>query len=464
MSDDAALYRPILDGKKFEPLIFHPKCKKVSAGKGNTLFSVKRMADVVNEYSWHITPLAKLLQKRSLNLSELCQNIQDFLFWHIQYKQDGRDQLLRSPGCAWKERKTGIDCKSYSIFAASILKELGVKSWFRRVSYTKGEPYKHVYLVVPINQENPDLDDKNGYFFIDGTININTNGRFEPYFYKKDDFMSNNLDHYMLAKPQLGNPSYRDLFASKLPANENGLGNISSDVSSILQDAKNTATSAATTYVNNTVNTAKNDAKNSIESFIKGIFSGPTGAAGVDMENDRKVGDPYFHNAKIGGKWRDFDFVLKQMGKGGLESFGWKFGKTPRSAQGIFKDAEDAFFSVLAPFLDAVVAGQLPYPESFLNDPIMISYMEKVASTKYSTPTSAVSVKVPDTTTSTPTKTTTLTPTNALLPSKALTISNQTQTKQAGGGAAGLVIATIALGGLIYGFTQTKGKPKKATI
>src|SRR5690606_9449119 len=91
---------------------------------------------------------------------------------------------------------------------------------------------------------------------------------------------------------------------------------------------------------------------NFVSNLVGGIFSGPTGAAGVDMENERKIGDSRFHNVVIGGKWRDFDHVLKTMGKGGLESFGWGFGKVPRSAQKIFKQAEDAFFSVLKPFLD----------------------------------------------------------------------------------------------------------------
>src|SRR5690606_34389224 len=93
--------------------------------------------------------------------------------------------------------------------------------------------------------------------------------------------------------------------------------------------------------------------------------------------NERKIGDSRFHNVVIGGKWRDFDHVLKTMGKGGLESFGWGFGKVPRSAQKIFKQAEDAFFSVLKPFLDKVIAGQAQFPQSFENDQVIMDYLMK---------------------------------------------------------------------------------------
>lgn len=452
------LYRPLKDGSEFTPLIAKPKCKRISEGKGNTYFSVQKMSEVVSEYSWHTTQLAKLLQNRSLNLAELCQNIQDFLYWHIQYLQDGKDQLLRSPGCSWKERKTGVDCKSYSVFAASILRELGIKSFFRRVSYSKGEPYKHVYVVVPINQESPDLENKYSYFFIDGTINVNTNALFEPHYYKKDDYMSN-LDHYTLAKPRLGNPEQRDwseIIASKVPNNSGALGQ--TKVGGIIQDAKSSATNAATTAAQSAVSNAVSSATSSVTDFIKGIFSGPTGAAGVDMENERKIGDTYFHMAKIGGKWRDFDYVLKQMGKGGLQAFGWGDGKVPSSsAQKKFKQAEDAFFSVLAPFLDKVIAGTVMYPESFLNDPIMISYLEKMTSPKYSTPaTTSVSV---------PTKNVSIN-TNSLGPSKASTLQlqSQPQTKKAGGGVVGIILTAAALGMAVYGFSISDKKPKKVAV
>lgn len=455
------LYRPLKDGSEFTPLIAKPKCKRISEGKGNTYFSVQKMSEVVSEYSWHTTQLAKLLQNRSLNLAELCQNIQDFLYWHIQYLQDGKDQLLRSPGCSWKERFTGVDCKSYSVFAASILRELGIKSFFRRVSYTKGEPYKHVYVVVPINQESPDLENKYSYFFIDGTINRNVNALYEPFYYKNHDFMSYELDHYTLAKPGLGNPNsdnWHSVIGSKLPNNKQGLGSVGSLVAGTAISAGsglvNQATGAVTSAATNAVGNVVNNVTGGIMNFIGGIFSGPTGAAGVDMENERKVGDQYFHMAKIGGKWRDFDHVLKTMGKGGLEAYGWGFGKVPRSAQKIFKQAEDAFFSVLKPFLDQVAAGQAQYPDSFLNDPIMMTYLENRM--KPVTTPGTTSVKTPVKSSSTP-KTLTVVGT----PKSAITSNVQPTTKKAGGGIVGILLTAAALGTAVYGFSATKPKKVK---
>lgn len=116
---------------------------------------------------------------------------------------------------------------------------------------------------------------------------------------------------------------------------------------------------------------------NFISNLVGGILSGPTGASAVDMENERKSGNAFFHGAKVKGKWNDFDYVLKTMNKGGLQSFGWGFGKTPSSASGNFKKAENAFFEVLAPFLDKVIAGTAQFPKNFDNDPIVISYLEK---------------------------------------------------------------------------------------
>jgi hypothetical protein len=461
------LYRSILEGKEFDKFIFKAKCKKMNTGKGNTLYSVQKMSDVVEQHSSQIKALAKLLQQRSLNLSELAQNIQDFLYWHIQYKEDQADQLLRSPSCSWKERETGVDCKSYSIFAASILKELGYKSYFRRVSYGPGEPYKHVYVVVPLDQDtkNPDLKNKYSYLFIDGTINRNVNALFEPFYYKNHDFMSYELDHYTLAKPGLGNPNsdnWHSVIGSKLP-NKQGLGFI--PVGAIAAGAAASATQAGNSLISNATTSATNAATNAagnivssvtggIMNFIGGIFSGPTGAAGVDMENERKVGDQYFHMAKIGGKWRDFDHVLKTMGKGGLEAYGWGFGKVPRSAQKIFKQAEDAFFSVLKPFLDQVAAGQAQYPDSFLNDPIMMTYLENRM--KPVTTPGTTSVTTPKTS-STPK---TLTVVGASK-SPAITSNVQPTTKKAGGGIVGILLTAAALGTAVYGFSATKPKKVK---
>ena len=198
---DARLYRKILNGSKYESLIPKVFCKRIDGGKGNTEYSVNQMNEVVRLFSKQTTNTAQTLKKSSL--AQTVQAIQDFLYWHFQYKRDLKDQLLRSPACSFAQRFDGIDCKSYSIFGASLLHELGYKSYFRRVSYQEKEPYGHVYVIVPKNQITADLSD--GYYTIDGTLNINVG--FEPPFYKNSDLpVMDKLNHHILNAPRgLGN-------------------------------------------------------------------------------------------------------------------------------------------------------------------------------------------------------------------------------------------------------------------
>ena len=101
----------------------------------------------------------------------MVSDIQNFLYWHLQYALDGEKQLLRSPACSWVSRFQGIDCKSYSIFASTILLNAGISHYMRRIKQ-KGNPdaFTHVYVVVPIDQQSYDLSKE--YYTIDGTIDI----------------------------------------------------------------------------------------------------------------------------------------------------------------------------------------------------------------------------------------------------------------------------------------------------
>lgn len=190
------LAREIKSGKQYDSLIPDSDCLKIKSGKGNTEYSVTQMVDVVKHYSHQTAKVAKKLKKSSL--TSTLQSIQDFVYWHIQYKIDESDQLLRSPACSWASRYDGVDCKSYSIFVASILQQLGIKSYFRRVSYSPDKPYSHVYNVIPVEQKNGDLN--HGYYIVDGTINTSIYN--EPNFYKNSDMeIPIDLKHYTLAAP-----------------------------------------------------------------------------------------------------------------------------------------------------------------------------------------------------------------------------------------------------------------------
>jgi len=86
------LYRAIRNGKEYEKLIPKTYCQRLNGGKGNTDYSVSQMAKVVALYSHQTGKVAPKLQKNSLQ--ETCQAVQDFLYWHFQYKDE---MLMFSP-------------------------------------------------------------------------------------------------------------------------------------------------------------------------------------------------------------------------------------------------------------------------------------------------------------------------------------------------------------------------------
>ncbi len=191
------LYRNILPGTMYDAIIPKSTCKKIDAGTGFTDLSINLMVEVVQDYSWQMSKLAQLLKKSSLE--KTINAIHNFEYNHYQYYADESDQYLRSPACSWYQRKSGIDCKSYSIIASAILTELNIAHYIRKTSYDIQEPneFTHVYVVVPIDQKTYNLN--NGYYNIDGTIEDNS----EPYAVnKKDQFMSG-LKHYVLNGPGL---------------------------------------------------------------------------------------------------------------------------------------------------------------------------------------------------------------------------------------------------------------------
>ena len=67
---------------------------------------------------------------------------------NIRYVRDRvGNEVVKSPGKFWKDRKG--DCKSYSIFIGSVLKNLGYKYKYRVAFYDPKEPEKgHIYPIV----------------------------------------------------------------------------------------------------------------------------------------------------------------------------------------------------------------------------------------------------------------------------------------------------------------------------
>lgn len=74
------------------------------------------------------------------------------MLWHfvkdnIQYKEDGGiHQKIQSPEALWKSRKG--DCKSFSLFVASMLQNWGIPYVYRFTGYNDDQEVTHVYVVA----------------------------------------------------------------------------------------------------------------------------------------------------------------------------------------------------------------------------------------------------------------------------------------------------------------------------
>ena len=180
------LHRNTKDGAEYTDLMPFSDCSSIKLADGDTKVAIDNMASWAYKYEHHTKKLAKTKFK-NLPLSSLCQKLHNFLYHHFQYKIDGAKQKLKSPGCSWATRNAGIDCKSYSIFASTVLLNLGINHYLRRIVQHEGGGFTHVYVVIPKNQKTNDL--KDGYYTIDGTVSHTS----EVQHTKSDDvFMSVN--------------------------------------------------------------------------------------------------------------------------------------------------------------------------------------------------------------------------------------------------------------------------------
>lgn len=188
MDINRLLYRNIKPGYQYEGLI--PKYKGVQydfdkAGNSNTYDTLKFMQKWVEKYHYQMNRIAPKLKGSTIENTK--NKIYDFLYWHFQYKLDESLQQLYSPSAAWHFRKTGFDCKTFSILASCILTELGIPHSFRKVKQPglmSGE-WSHVYVIV---------HDRNRELVIDATSHTNT----EVVYTQKYDVM---LKHRGLAAP-----------------------------------------------------------------------------------------------------------------------------------------------------------------------------------------------------------------------------------------------------------------------
>jgi Transglutaminase-like domain len=186
---DTLLHREIKDGQEYSDLFQVAKNTPTNLGSGNTFHSIKTMQNWIGQYYNQCSGIAPILKKDTLKNTTTA--IYRFLYDHIQYKQDGALQQIRTPANSWANRKAGIDCKSYSVFASCILLCLGIKHYIRQIKQPLYRPnrFTHVYVVVPYNQDTGSLDQ--GHYVIDATVKSNK----EPLFTTKDDTYMEKLPH-----------------------------------------------------------------------------------------------------------------------------------------------------------------------------------------------------------------------------------------------------------------------------
>lgn len=196
------LYRPLLSGSQFDSLFKTSHCKPKYLGTGNTKIVLGQMKKWAFKHQDQTEMLSEALLQN--DLVSTVNNIQWFLFNHIQYSIDEKDQKLKSPGCAWATRQAGSDCKTYTIVGSCILLNLGIHHYLTRVKLNDPDAFTHVYIKIPLNQDNPKLTKQSkfleDYIIIDGTIQKN----YEQQPLDNDNlYMEPDLPIYGLAMPQV---------------------------------------------------------------------------------------------------------------------------------------------------------------------------------------------------------------------------------------------------------------------
>lgn len=123
-------------------------------------------------------PIAKYFQGSTVE--ETCSNIWNFLKSEIRYIKDGENQDIKLPN-RFLYDGTG-DCKSYSLFAGSILQNLGIDKAFRYTSYSVDPTPQHVYVVALTGTKTK--EGKSSVVITDGVWH--QFNKQKPYTFKKD--------------------------------------------------------------------------------------------------------------------------------------------------------------------------------------------------------------------------------------------------------------------------------------
>ncbi len=168
---------------------------ELPADYSNTYDTLEFMAIWTNKYAYQFEKVANVLKGK--NVLETVKNNYNFLYKHFQYKIDENLQQIYAPSAAWHYRKVGFDCKSFSVLAMSLLLCQNIEASFVKVKLPGSNDWSHVYVQIPY---------QGSYLIIDATTHDNK----EVNFIEKHEFNMNNLKHIGLASPFMDTP-YLDL-------------------------------------------------------------------------------------------------------------------------------------------------------------------------------------------------------------------------------------------------------------
>lgn len=124
--------------------------KQIKSGQTLTIKKKGNNSDIIKTIHHYMPYAIKQSEKRAslfkgnTNL-ETCNNIWSFLKHNIKYVEDSvHFQDIKLPDRLIKERKG--DCKSFAMFTASILYNLGIPCKLAYTSYTDSKTPQHVYV------------------------------------------------------------------------------------------------------------------------------------------------------------------------------------------------------------------------------------------------------------------------------------------------------------------------------
>lgn len=182
--------RRIKPGRQYD--VHFPKPEKLNPiinDDGSVIDTVGYCEKIVRSTLNDTRKIAPLLKGATLQAT--CNNIFRFIYDHIQYEEDKPNvEQLRRPARTWSDRKGDCDCMS--IFASSILTNLGIPHFFRIVKMYGRSWFQHIYVIVPKSGMNGkgDMTNRKNYIVIDPVLD-NFDQEAPKINFKKDFEMKN---------------------------------------------------------------------------------------------------------------------------------------------------------------------------------------------------------------------------------------------------------------------------------